>query len=90
MSTFINKEIINSTTTSGNTINNYVYIDNSGNVTQINNKTPNRLKYYIDPVFDSQFVIGVDDETAMGLGSSLLAKVYYYEVKTDKSRSIKN
>jgi len=67
-------------TTSGVTIKDvHVFIDNNGNVTQIQKKSPHRLKYYIDPnTVQNQLiepcVIGIGysfDETLCSLGVGL-------------------
>lgn len=85
--------ISGSTISSGTTINNYTFLDQSGNVTQISKITKSREKYYIDPdISYSHCVIGVDDEsnglcsegTALGFGNSNIAEIYYTD--TNKSR----
>lgn len=69
----------------------HVFIDNSGNVTQIGKKQKNRLKYYIDetlpqPLFEPPCVIGItgnlDDPNcingiALGVGDNYYAIAVY-------------
>jgi hypothetical protein len=85
----LNQNIISvnsgTTTTSGATLNNYIFIDNSGNVTQINKSQKERSKYYIDP--DTSYghcVIGIDggegsciEGTALGLSNNSMSEVIY-------------
>jgi hypothetical protein len=68
---------------SGNTIgttslNIYNFIDENGNINQIEKKSKNRLKYYIDPEFVQGYepcVIGISDpisgECSYGIGLGL-------------------
>lgn len=49
---------------SGNTLNVYNFIDEFGNINQMEKKPKERLKYYIDPEFpenDQPCVIGISD-----------------------------
>jgi len=93
--TIINQNSGSTTTTSGTTINIYTFVDNNGNVTQIEKKSKSRLKYYVDPnASNSHCVIGVEDEesgpcsegTALGLGENLVADIYY--IATNNNRKI--
>lgn len=75
---------------SGNTnIDVHIFIDEFGNVTQIEKKSKERLKYYIDPtsspVYISDCVIGVSDSIegdcsygkGLGIGDNQFARVIY-------------
>ena len=67
----------------------HIFIDQSGNVTQIEKKTKDRLKYYIDPVatpvYISDCVIGVSDALGadctygigLGIGDNDFARIVY-------------
>ena len=74
--------ISDSVNISGTTnINSYTFIDESGNVTQINKKSKSRLKYYIDdkipqPIVNPPCVIGIsgnidDPDCELGIGLGL-------------------
>ena len=65
------------------------FVDEHGNVTQINKISKDRLKYYIDPIFDEQTidecVIGVNNEfegpctdgVGLGFGDNTFAYAKY-------------
>jgi hypothetical protein len=87
--------ISGSTTTTSGTTNNYIFLDDNGNLTQISKTSKSRDKYYIDPdISNSHCVIGIEDEsagmcsegTALGLGNSSVIEYFY--VATNKSRKI--
>lgn len=58
--------------TTGKTLNVYNFVDEYGNVTQIEKKSKTRLKYYPDArtiqeiLVPEQWIIGVSDDTPMG------------------------
>lgn len=66
-----------------------VFIDNSGNVTQIEKQDKSRFKYYIDPTYTDMVLnycaIGISDEEfgecsygiALGIGDNLMAFAKY-------------
>jgi hypothetical protein len=76
---------------SGSTLDVHIFIDESGNVTQINEKIKEeRLRYYIDPTmpqteFIQDCLIGINDPVAgdctmgiaLGLGDNTYARAYY-------------
>lgn len=69
----------------------HIFVDDSGNVTQINKKSKKRLKYYIDdplpqPFFDAPCVIGITGNSedpdcsngiALGIGDDTYAIAVY-------------
>ena len=73
---------INITSSGITNINSYTFIDNYGNVTQINKKHKSRLKYYIDdklpqPVTPTIYIIGISGSGAtFGIGLGLGDNTY--------------
>lgn len=77
----------------GTTINNHIFIDDNGNVTQINKIEKDRIKYYVEKDFDDTIVekfcvIGISDpsegDCSSGIGLGLGDTTYgYAKYETD-------
>lgn len=79
-----NIENISGNTSGTTSLNIYNFIDENGNINQIEKKSNNRLKYYIDPIFqkDEPCVIGIGDpisgDCSYGIGLGLGDNTWVY------------
>jgi hypothetical protein len=80
-----NIENVSGNTSGTTSLNIYNFIDNFGNINQIEKKSKDRLKYYIDPEFiqgDEPCVIGISDpisgDCSYGIGLGLGDNTWAY------------
>lgn len=80
-----NNENISGSTTGTTSLNIYNFIDENGNINQIEKKSKDRLKYYIDPIFREDVppcVIGIGDpisgDCSYGIGLGMGDNTWVY------------